>query len=397
ACHTGQYVHADSLPVFYAKIMSVLPDGLGPYLSKRIIIGNENQLSLYDISYPSGWCDSVLITHRANLSSDSVLHASVHYNKNVIIKNSVSSDNFIVYDSLLSTVLYSDNLGMKPVLADYHWAFAVLGIDSSGAYRFKLIERNNYTTLADTVFGSFLSNPTSIKKVGLGCVIIDQPGDSIARLVQYSSQGGVLQDVIIYPQSDLNVHAFYLDNEVHFQPRVDTTSSMLDRQVMVYNYSNGTYRGPFNVNSRFQLMQSPHKDDHPHIVTQKDSTDGSIYFLYSSYNWFLQDSGFTAPGTVFYKSDFRCPVKVNEYDDSRIEWKVFPNPSRDHLNFTVNGLICGREYKFDVVNSQGKVVLEKMVQAKTVHELFLENLKPGIYFLRVHTLNGPVIQKFVKE
>ncbi|REJ84442.1 MAG: hypothetical protein DWQ33_02305, partial [Bacteroidetes bacterium] len=45
ACHTGQYVHADSLPVFYAKIMSVLPDGLGPYLSKRIIIGNEHQLS----------------------------------------------------------------------------------------------------------------------------------------------------------------------------------------------------------------------------------------------------------------------------------------------------------------------------------------------------------------
>ena len=98
----------------------------------------------------------------------------------------------------------------------------------------------------------------------------------------------------------------------------------------------------------------------------------------------------------FFRSDFRCPTKISEYDDSQVEWKVFPNPSNSEFNLVASGLICGRDYKVDIIDVTGRMKYETIVQAKTTVTLPTEKYPSGIYFIRIHSLKGLVVQKVIK-
>jgi hypothetical protein len=95
--------------------------------------------------------------------------------------------------------------------------------------------------------------------------------------------------------------------------------------------------------------------------------------------------------------DYRCPMKVDEYDDSRVEWTVYPNPSMTDFKLSASGLICGREYKMDIVDENGKVLYESTVHSKMTITLPTAHFEPGIYFVRIHTLKGFITQEIIKQ
>lgn len=77
---------------------------------------------------------------------------------------------------------------------------------------------------------------------------------------------------------------------------------------------------------------------------------------------------------------------------------TYPNPARTFLNFSARG--TGENITVEVHNVQGQAIFRENImnyQEGNVDQVNTENLKPGIYILRISGENGTVVKKFVKE
>jgi len=81
-------------------------------------------------------------------------------------------------------------------------------------------------------------------------------------------------------------------------------------------------------------------------------------------------------------------VSLEEYDDNLVKLVVYPNPVNEIITIKASGLICGRDYKMDIVDLSGKVWYAQTIQAKMSFEIPLEALPSGIYIFRIHTKKG---------
>jgi hypothetical protein len=67
------------------------------------------------------------------------------------------------------------------------------------------------------------------------------------------------------------------------------------------------------------------------------------------------------------------------------------------ITIKASGLICGRDYKMDIVDLNGKIMLEKTIHAKMSLEIPLSALSPGVYLFRIHTRKGFVSERVIKQ
>ena len=84
----------------------------------------------------------------------------------------------------------------------------------------------------------------------------------------------------------------------------------------------------------------------------------------------------------------------NEYEIANWDVNIFPNPSRDFLNITINGS-KSKDVKYTIMNTLGKIIYQQTGTFKR-HQINIENLSTGNYFLILEQDNYLTSKEFVK-
>ena len=94
------------------------------------------------------------------------------------------------------------------------------------------------------------------------------------------------------------------------------------------------------------------------------------------------------------KPEILNTLGFNEYEIANWDVNIFPNPSRDFLNITINGS-KSKGIKYTIMNSLGKIIYQQTGTFKR-HQINIENLSTGNYFLIVEQDNYLTSKEFVK-
>ena len=398
------YIHEDSLSVFTkVKYLAMGDESPQSFEQKLFCVGDDNRLLSYRIGYSGGSpCNSTVIVPADTLLSDSIAGCKIFYSTIAAIRSSSTTNNFILYDTTLSSPVYAILLNMTPVMIagySYNVYAAVIGVNQTNQTVLNVINMQTQTIVKDTVLGPLFTKPLSMDfSTNQVVFLAAEPGDSIVSVLKYNPQTGIDTAAVVYPASGAHVVA-WVNGILHFQPEQDASSNGYDKQVFLFDAYNMQPLNNYNINKRLsKLVHSANSNVgyYPYMTLVEDSALSKV-FLYSTNNYSIIDSVTTAMNPEFFRSDFRCPVSIDEYDDSWVEWKVFPNPTANNINIMAAGLICGRDYKIDIVDSNGKVKYESIVHAKMTLTLPIEKFPAGTYFVRIHSLKGFVTKKIIIE
>lgn len=386
------YVHYDSLlSINKVKYFDVDESGFSPYYSKLLGFGNDSILITYHLTYPNGGCDSLNISATDTIFSDSIAAINIENNQLIYIRSSGFSNNFFKH----SPTLFSMHLNMIPLLlaTSENGKSAIVGTNQNNETELIIINLANQQILKDTILFSQLVNPVGIYFNWNVLFIVSCPGDSMINLTTYDTGLDAFYTETIWTESGIHAFAFY-SNGFIFQPETDTSFNGYDKQLITFsNHSNNFH----NINKRLKMFYYPEANLFGYLnplVAIEDLPQTNKLLLYDSFQ--LNDSILTDINPAFFSSDFRCPTKVAEYDDSKIEWQLFPNPSENEFFLVASGLICGREYKVDIIDIAGHLKYETTVHAKMIVNLPAGDFPPGVYFVRIHSKKGMVVQKVVK-
>lgn len=134
-------------------------------------------------------------------------------------------------------------------------------------------------------------------------------------------------------------------------------------------------------------------------------TDQSAPYSYDFKNmepgrYYIQAKAYDAAGK--YKSvDVRTlmvtenniTATTDEQDNALLEskLKVYPNPTKNEL-FISGSLV--QNSKYEITSIEGKALQAGVLNGGSID---VENLKAGIYFIKIKTESGDKVQRFVKE
>ena len=94
------------------------------------------------------------------------------------------------------------------------------------------------------------------------------------------------------------------------------------------------------------------------------------------------------------KPEILNTLGFNEYKIANWDVNIFPNPSRDFLNITIHGS-KSKDIKYTIMNTLGKIIYQQTGTFKR-HEINIENLSTGNYFLILEQDNYLTSKEFVK-
>ncbi len=122
-----------------------------------------------------------------------------------------------------------------------------------------------------------------------------------------------------------------------------------------------------------------------YFYTQSSFSLGSHFTPLRCFEDSLIDTNFTA-----LPCDYKYFISINELSNS-LKIKLSPNPANNFLNISSVELeILGLQV-FDI---QGK---EISIEINSLNQLNVSFLKKGMYFLKVHTTQGVITKKWVKD
>ena len=341
------YAHVDSLRPQSEKIvgMDLVPNGTPSFQDKFFYAGRDSSIIAFKVKYPTQIpCQPVIAPHDT-VFMDSIVGISAHSINMLSVIRSVTAPqpNLVVYNDSLSTILFSTNLNIKPVLVAGDDAYCcVIGEDTIGRTVLNIIDLNTLLIIKDTLLGSITAKPYKLTVEGWTILLASEPGDSCISIFKYNYLSGVSSSSIIYYQSGIHAGDWEAYS-FHYQPETDTSISNADLSILVYNALNMTAVSTNPLNKRFSLIDYPGEGwgFFPYMFcTEEDSATANLRtFIYYT-NYIFLDSILTGQNPAYFIGDFRCDIGIDEYDDEKVSFKAYPNPSSGEINLTASGLIC---------------------------------------------------------
>ncbi|MFT6335727.1 MAG: hypothetical protein ACJATI_002482 [Halioglobus sp.] len=136
-------------------------------------------------------------------------------------------------------------------------------------------------------------------------------------------------------------------------------------------------------------------------IDQSDLTD--IYHIglkYHAYSGYARSIYFILTGQIINPTlppfpVYSGPRSVKEENGS-YKISVFPNPSSNEIKIMLSSDEVDDQFEIEFYNNEGRVVKQATTSNKEL-KISIEDLSPGIYFIKVNTKAGKVMQsKFVK-
>ena len=94
------------------------------------------------------------------------------------------------------------------------------------------------------------------------------------------------------------------------------------------------------------------------------------------------------------KPEILNTLGFNEYEIANWDVNIFPNPSRDFLNITINGS-KSKDIKYTIMNTLGKIMFQETGTSK-LYQIDIKNLSTGNYFLILEQDSYLTSKEFVK-
>ncbi|PLX06896.1 MAG: hypothetical protein C0596_14500 [Marinilabiliales bacterium] len=78
-------------------------------------------------------------------------------------------------------------------------------------------------------------------------------------------------------------------------------------------------------------------------------------------------------------------------------FEIYPNPTRENCQLSITNY--SGELNYSVVDVQGKVIISKElnVQSEFIEDITIEDLLPGMYFIRLNTETETINFKLIKR
>jgi hypothetical protein len=113
---------------------------------------------------------------------------------------------------------------------------------------------------------------------------------------------------------------------------------------------------------------------------------GTVYYRLVQYDY---DGASEILGVV--QSD------CNNNAESVASVDVSPNPFRDYVNINLNNFNTDSKVVYEIVDQYGRVLVTEEITSTSLKTIFLQNLKPGLYMLRVIDGQMIYINKIIKN
>ncbi len=399
----GSYTAFDSLQSFNKiTTLEVEPEGIGPWFKKYLYVGDSTKIQKFYVDYPlANPYDTTQIYPQQFFYMDSITAFSSIGGFNYILKSTSVGPNFFVLDTSLTSNFASLHLNMLPktMYCNYNQTVYITGEDALQHTKLSIISPS-YTLLMDTVLPSYADNVKHLVLDFQNLTLVCSPGDSCINIVKYNLTTGALSIYLLLTNSGIHASEI-VGTSLVYQPEIGNLGTNDEKKLFDFDLWNLNSNGPFLINKRLKLIKYPDSNPnvsfYPYINLVEESINPAKVYQYSVFNYLLIDSFSTSLNPDLFIGDFRCPVGIKEYDDSQVKFETFPNPASNLVNIESSGLICGRNYELDICDVEGKIKFKTSIHSKMTLSLPVETLAPGMYFIRIHTLKGIVIQKIIKE
>ena len=91
-------------------------------------------------------------------------------------------------------------------------------------------------------------------------------------------------------------------------------------------------------------------------------------------------------------------ISIDEYSDNETNLQVFPNPAKNTLSISYN-MNYNSSITIDILTLEGKAIVSYsnnlIKQGKQIQTINIENLKTGIYLIRLSTEKNILAKKLI--
>ena len=191
-----------------------------------------------------------------------------------------------------------------------------------------------------------------------------------------------------------------VSNCVALNPSVNATGTYVGRVAGLNDWgilsNNAAYEGMETIfGNTVWFHIGANREDGVNMSKQTIQTDGTLgYRFMSAYGWTTQNG--KLPGlfgnTVDLPAHLRGGVGVEELKVENGEWKIYPNPTTRELRIENGELKIENVEIFDVY---GRKIFN--FQLSIFNSIDVSHLSAGVYFVKIHTAEGEVTQKVIKE
>jgi glucosylceramidase len=137
------------------------------------------------------------------------------------------------------------------------------------------------------------------------------------------------------------------------------------------------------------------------MVIINNSSSAQSFTVNSIGNQFQGSIPAKTVGTYIWRSDLPTARTASTLSkiESDFSVEIYPNPNDGHkINMNITGGNLKKATVITIVNSQGAVVLEKIVEESDIVEHTVQNdLKPGLYFIQIARGNEKVTKRIVVD
>ncbi len=168
----------------------------------------------------------------------------------------------------------------------------------------------------------------------------------------------------------------------------ETPQDALSYNIYLYKYNGDTICPSNSINSTGYRLTPTLMGNACQNTSWKINglTDGTYFWSVQSIDNALEGSEFAEEGSFTIDvTGIETPVCISS--------DVYPNPAKDNININLGDLTIE---KVSLTNVNGQTVLTKAVNAKS-YNLNLQNIVPGVYFLKIKTASDIFTEKVVKE
>ncbi|MEO9871132.1 T9SS type A sorting domain-containing protein [Ekhidna sp.] len=170
------------------------------------------------------------------------------------------------------------------------------------------------------------------------------------------------------------------------------------------------FRGNFSNNQTILRWFNPAINSRRVIIERNINNEGFIRIdsIDPSITEYIDDSiPFENSTTIRYRVKNENDVEESSYSvvadvvltvtgvDELSDFIIYPNPAKNMINISLSEELQNRVYRIDIVNINGKVVLDEP-SLKTDSLIDLSTLNNGIYFVRIHTDRTVIKRKILK-
>jgi alpha-tubulin suppressor-like RCC1 family protein len=128
------------------------------------------------------------------------------------------------------------------------------------------------------------------------------------------------------------------------------------------------------------------------------TSDGKLW------SWGNNSKGQLGDGTMIHKNtpvqvqgicEIDVEVSVPEVSVKPVQYTIYPNPATHTLHIDFTNTIPN---KIELLDLQGRTLYTQSVSSsQTTHEISLAGFSTGVYFVKLHSDEGVVLRKIVKE